>query len=277
MITISTISRAFRRLALLVLLFLLGQAGRAQDIIIKGTKEEIKAKVLEVDEQMVKYKQFDFLDGPTYSIRKTEVFLILYHNGRRESFDAVPVPPAPAPMQTLRGVEAARAIQAMQNAAAPPPTGPEPTTHAPIRLLLAHQSDGSVAAGAEISTTTFTLEYEGRFIKNFLNYGMALSYSSFSSTFDPSLGLPNVSASVFSYQVFVAPYLPLNRMMGNVAKQNQGLFPYAHIGGSKAFADGAQAGLYYAVGLDYMFSPHIGVTLRTSQFTTLGGGLNVEF
>jgi len=57
-----------------------------QDFIITNSKEEIKAKVIEIDELLVKYKKFDFQEGPIYSVKKSEVFLIIYSNGARETF-----------------------------------------------------------------------------------------------------------------------------------------------------------------------------------------------
>lgn len=58
-----------------------------QDLIITNSKEELKTKVIEIDELFVKYKKFDFQDGPTYSIKKSDVFLIIYSNGTREAFN----------------------------------------------------------------------------------------------------------------------------------------------------------------------------------------------
>lgn len=58
-----------------------------QDLIITNSKEELKTKVIEIDEFLVKYKKFDFQVGPIYSIKKSEVFLIIYSNGTREIFN----------------------------------------------------------------------------------------------------------------------------------------------------------------------------------------------
>ena len=56
----------------------------AQDIITKKSGEDIKAKVLEVMENEIKYKLFDYLDGPTYTLRKSEILMIHYSNGTNE-------------------------------------------------------------------------------------------------------------------------------------------------------------------------------------------------
>ncbi len=59
----------------------------AQDFIIKKNTEEIKCKVVEIEENKIKYKSFDNLNGPIYSISKDEVFMIKYENGQKETFN----------------------------------------------------------------------------------------------------------------------------------------------------------------------------------------------
>jgi TM2 domain-containing membrane protein YozV len=51
------------------------------DLIILKNGEEIKAKVIEVGVREIKYKNCDNLDGPLFSKRKSEVFMIKYPNG----------------------------------------------------------------------------------------------------------------------------------------------------------------------------------------------------
>ena len=59
----------------------------AQDIILKHDGSEIKAKVLEITDQQVKYKDFDFQNGPTRNINISEIFMITYENGQKEVFN----------------------------------------------------------------------------------------------------------------------------------------------------------------------------------------------
>ena len=72
-------------------------ASQAQDIILKHDGSDIKAKVLEITELQVKYKDFDFQDGPTRNINISDVFMITYENGQKEIFQKQT--PAPAPVQ----------------------------------------------------------------------------------------------------------------------------------------------------------------------------------
>jgi hypothetical protein len=61
----------------------------SQDIIIKGNGDEISAKVLEVGLELIKYKKFDNVNGPTFEILKSEVFMIRYANGTKDVFNEI--------------------------------------------------------------------------------------------------------------------------------------------------------------------------------------------
>ena len=69
----------------------------SQDIIVTKKSEKITAKVIEIDADVVKYKQYDHQDGPTYTIKKTEVASIIYQNGRAEVFEPTKEEPKPVP------------------------------------------------------------------------------------------------------------------------------------------------------------------------------------
>ncbi|MEI7803096.1 MAG: hypothetical protein WCI97_10650 [Bacteroidota bacterium] len=60
---------------------------KAQDILIKTNGENLTVKVEKVSETVVEYKLFSNLDGPIYSINKTEVFQIKYQNGSIDNFN----------------------------------------------------------------------------------------------------------------------------------------------------------------------------------------------
>lgn len=61
---------------------------KAQDIIVKNDKTEIKAKIEEITETTIKYKKFEMLDGPIYNISVSDVFMIMYKNGTKEYMQA---------------------------------------------------------------------------------------------------------------------------------------------------------------------------------------------
>jgi hypothetical protein len=64
----------------------------SQDTIIKYSGERIIAKVLEITASEVKYKKFDFQDGPTYADNKFDVQQIKFANGVKEYFERAPKP-----------------------------------------------------------------------------------------------------------------------------------------------------------------------------------------
>ncbi|MBP7809169.1 MAG: hypothetical protein KA163_07750 [Bacteroidia bacterium] len=59
----------------------------AQDIIMKHDGDEIKSKIVEINESQIKYKRFDYLEGPTIVVSKASVFYIKYENGKKEVFE----------------------------------------------------------------------------------------------------------------------------------------------------------------------------------------------
>ena len=60
----------------------------SQDIIVTNDGNEIEAKVIEISDDVIKYKAYNFQDGPMRNIAISEVFLIIYENGERERFAA---------------------------------------------------------------------------------------------------------------------------------------------------------------------------------------------
>jgi hypothetical protein len=70
---------------LLLLLFLFVIPGlRAQDIITLTDGTKVRAKVLEVKQEDIKYKDFDKLNGPVITIPKNTVSEIRYANGAKK-------------------------------------------------------------------------------------------------------------------------------------------------------------------------------------------------
>jgi hypothetical protein len=64
------------------------------DVIIFRDGSEILAKVIEISTGQVKYKRCDLLNGPIYTAKKSEIFMIKYAEGVREVFKEEPNGPA---------------------------------------------------------------------------------------------------------------------------------------------------------------------------------------
>lgn len=58
----------------------------SQDIITTKSGEDIKAKVLELNTTEIKFKKIDNIEGPTFSILKSEILLVRYSNGTKDIF-----------------------------------------------------------------------------------------------------------------------------------------------------------------------------------------------
>src|SRR5204862_1564342 len=66
------------------------------DVLLFKDGSEIRAKVLEISPNEVKYKRCDNPDGPSYVSRKADLFMIKYANGSREVLKAAePEKPTP--------------------------------------------------------------------------------------------------------------------------------------------------------------------------------------
>jgi hypothetical protein len=75
-----------KRILLFLIIGLSSNLIFGQDIIVKQNGEEIKSKILEITSETIKYKEFDFQDGPTRNISIMNVFMVIYENGKREKF-----------------------------------------------------------------------------------------------------------------------------------------------------------------------------------------------
>lgn len=61
--------------------------GYAQDTIFKRNNDTIVAKVFEINTKEVKYKKFHFQDGPVYIDAKSEIAMIIFSNGMKQTFE----------------------------------------------------------------------------------------------------------------------------------------------------------------------------------------------
>jgi len=76
----------------------------AQDIITLKNGNDIQAIVQEIGDSDIKYKKADNPNGPSYSLKKSEIFMIRYANGSKDVFAADDTP-APTPATTSAEVQ----------------------------------------------------------------------------------------------------------------------------------------------------------------------------
>ena len=58
----------------------------SQDLITIKSGEDMQAQILEVGQSEVKYKKFDNLNGPIFTILKSDILIIRYENGTKDIF-----------------------------------------------------------------------------------------------------------------------------------------------------------------------------------------------
>lgn len=77
-----------KRVIVILICILCGGANlAAQDLIVKVDNVEIKAKVTEISPDVVKYKRFSNIEGPTYVLPVADIRYIQYPNGERDVFN----------------------------------------------------------------------------------------------------------------------------------------------------------------------------------------------
>ena len=74
-------------LTVLILLFALHLTSQDYIILING--DEIEAKVLEINDKNIDYKKYSNINGPTYHLKKSEIFMIKYQSGDKDVFSSV--------------------------------------------------------------------------------------------------------------------------------------------------------------------------------------------
>lgn len=77
-------------------LLCLSMTGYSQDQLFKKDNTKIEVKILEINQNEIKYKLFTYQDGPTITVSKKDIALIIYQNGVHEVINAGNEPPAPS-------------------------------------------------------------------------------------------------------------------------------------------------------------------------------------
>ncbi len=62
----------------------------AQDYIIKQDGDEIQCKLIEVGTDVIKFKKWSNLNGPTFVEERGDIFMIKYENGEKDVFGVRP-------------------------------------------------------------------------------------------------------------------------------------------------------------------------------------------
>lgn len=238
----------------------------AQDIIILRNMDEFEAKVEEIGHDAIKYRKWENLNGPIYSLLKEEVWMIIYENGIRERFPA-PVHVLSEPLETLKGLDAPddASLDLLYPGDDEAPAYPDYSdidgvSYAPYRINIGFHPF-EIGADAEF-----------RIIPNFLNFGLSYLYQFPEDDWIVSFNHVNLYGSF---------YAPVNFLFGDYENKNRGFFPFVHLGygiSELVTMNYLETTTYYEdgfiwkVGLDYLFTPNFGVSLNSYQMenATLG-------
>lgn len=79
----------------LSILILIAISSNAQDTLFFNSGTQIRSKVLEVKPDVVTYKMYENIEGPTYTVYKHELHSIHYQNGYVETIQVVEDSPTP--------------------------------------------------------------------------------------------------------------------------------------------------------------------------------------
>lgn len=69
----------------------------SQDVLTLHNGEEVNVKVVEISATELKYKKFENVDGPIYSMGLKNVFMIVYENGTKDIFNSSKILDVDAP------------------------------------------------------------------------------------------------------------------------------------------------------------------------------------
>lgn len=81
-----TILNLMKKLLLVISMFVWGLTVTAQDVIVLKNGDFKQVKVVEVGENDVKYKKWENIEGPTYTISISTILAINYQNGTKDNF-----------------------------------------------------------------------------------------------------------------------------------------------------------------------------------------------
>lgn len=72
----------FSRIVASLAIIMVAVATNAQDVIVTTDNQKIEAKILEVSESEIRYKESNYLEGPTFVLKTERISSITYGNGK---------------------------------------------------------------------------------------------------------------------------------------------------------------------------------------------------
>ncbi|MDF2447748.1 MAG: hypothetical protein K0R26_252 [Bacteroidota bacterium] len=72
-----------------IIFFTIRVVGLSQDFLVKKDSSRLEIKLLEASQTEIKYKLFNYQEGPIIIINKNDIAYVVYQNGIREVFNTV--------------------------------------------------------------------------------------------------------------------------------------------------------------------------------------------
>lgn len=247
-------------------LILFHTSGLAQDTIMKMDRSQLIVKIIEVEQHQIKYKRWNYVDGPLYSINKSEIFMIIYKNGEREI-----MPPTELPV-TKTSVDKSDFTKQLSYELSGSPQKAPIDTSVDYKNLKIKYRPSRIMVGTE--PLSIGIEGEMRVVKNMLNLGVSYAY-----------GFPKDDYIINQDygMIYASLYAPLNRLMGNYKKQNKGLFVFGQVGYGLSYVklqsiDGyaipaTSGGFTWRVGMDFLISRGFGISVYAHELKKVYGGI----
>ena len=219
--------RVITLILLLVNMVCLAQGSQKYDLIIKTDKTEVKAKVIQIEDYNVVYKKFENIDGPSYNISKSDVFMILYANGTKETFDTPRQNETASPAIVQQITAPQTSVQKPAVTAPPTDSNIVDFSYSPLRFFY------NFDTGYDYSLTLMGEESVGSAYKQadasiFSHINIGINFSA--SEYSEELFGGSSTVTVLDFGLYALWYFPVNKLRGQ-GNSNRGLYPYTYLGG----------------------------------------------
>lgn len=227
----------------------------AQDQLFKKDNSKIEVKILEINQTEIKYKLFTYQDGPSITISKKDVALIIYQNGVHEVLNSTTETPAtetPMIIYNNNGFSGNRLNRdSMENAAfnalvsnknlisvniMEPLNGSFGVSY--IREFAHNYLHVYIPVSVGFTAPYFTQSVNTKFSGNNYNSYSTSSYFNVSEfkytnkSYEVGLGIHFQTSGKHAVTHFIGPYIGTSRFTGNYVKNE---YIYNSYGGYSAY------------------------------------------
>jgi hypothetical protein len=266
---------------LLTITLIIGMFGdiNCQDILYKKDGTEIKAKVIEITDSFIKYKNFNQLDGPLRNLDISELFMIIYQDGTKEIFKKPDNPNQQKPVNINNNQNNNNGANANNPTINKTNTNPpKPTEDNYFKYK--KNTYGSISFGYGNSYGGFGLRLQGRFGR-LLGFGIHGGVGYF-----PFNGGGVLASGGLKFFYYKGMYL--NGQYGLIGVETHQTYSNYNGHSSYSYSKSTLQGLSILIGGDWIFGRHVGInaavgyskvfnSLLMGSTIAIDLGLNIKF